>query len=434
MSNLRILLLSSFYPPDIGGAQRQTQLLGQELARRGHSIAIGTIWQAGLAERELDGAVPVRRLKGLTNRVPWFSVEARRRRHPPFPDPLVVFGLRRLLAEFKPDVLHSYGWISYSAAAALIGKRIPLILSARTYGYTCAITSMLHRGQVCSGPAPAKCFACAASRYGSAAKGAASVAGVQSGKLLLRRKVAGVHTISTFVQQTIRRDLIGGRPIDSALIPSFREGEEPEGQASDLAGRLPAQPFILFVGALTPHKGLDILLAAYRRLAEPPPLVLIGTVRGDTDLQLPPNVQVFYNIPHPAVMQAWQRCLFGVAPSLWPEPFGSVVHEAMSKGKAMIGTYPGGHTDMIVDGESGLLVPAGDLPALAAAMQRLIDSPELRERLGAAARAHAGIYTAEVMVPRFEAFYEQVVRPAAGQPSAPEPQADSLGGPLPPPR
>ena len=49
----------------------------------------------------------------------------------------------------------------------------------------------------------------------------------------------------------------------------------------------------------------------------------------------------------------------------------------------MIGTRPGGHEDMIEDGENGLLVPAGDSEALAVAMSRLIEDAALRERLGA---------------------------------------------------
>ena len=64
--------------------------------------------------------------------------------------------------------------------------------------------------------------------------------------------------------------------------------------------------------------------------------------------------------------------MFGVAPSLWPEPFGSVVHEGMSRGRALIGTTPGGHADMIEHGVTGLLVPAGDAAALREAMRSLI--------------------------------------------------------------
>ena len=119
--------------------------------------------------------------------------------------------------------------------------------------------------------------------------------------------------------------------------------------------------------------------------------------------------------PHGAVMQAWERCLFGVAPSLWPEPLGLVVHEGMSRGACMIGTTPGGHTDLIVAGESGLLVPPGDVGALAEAMHRLIDDPALRERLGAAARVRSSAATAAGTRDAYERLFRDVASAPRGE-------------------
>jgi glycosyltransferase involved in cell wall biosynthesis len=101
-------------------------------------------------------------------------------------------------------------------------------------------------------------------------------------------------------------------------------------------------------------------------------------------------------------------------PSLWPEPFGTVVGEVMSCGKPVIGTEPGGHTDMIDDGRTGLLVPRGDVRALADAMQLLISDSRLRERLGEAARARAGQFSADVSIPALVRLYARLEREGAG--------------------
>ena len=101
--------------------------------------------------------------------------------------------------------------------------------------------------------------------------------------------------------------------------------------------------------------------------------------------------------------------MFGVFPTRIPEALGNVVHEAMSKGRAVIGTRPGGHEDMIEDGEDGLLVPAGDFEALAAAMSLLIGDAALRERLGAAALDRARDFTPELIMPQMERLYHQTV-------------------------
>ena len=126
--------------------------------------------------------------------------------------------------------------------------------------------------------------------------------------------------------------------------------------------------------------------------------------------RFPPGVTVEYDVSHATVMAAWDRALFGVAPSVLPEPLGNVVHEAMSRGKPVVGTAPSGHEEMIEDGVDGLLVASRDIDGLAEAMPRLIDDEELRARLGEAARIHSERFTAEVQLPKLR----RALRPGAG--------------------
>ena len=166
---------------------------------------------------------------------------------------------------------------------------------------------------------------------------------------------------------------------------------------------------MLFVGALRREKGIDDLLAAHASLGKPIPLVLIGTRESDTPAQLPADVIVLENASLPEILGAWDRAAFGVFPSRLPEPLGSVVYEAMSRGRAVIGTRPGGHEDMITDGEDGLLVPAGDSEALRAAIRRLVEDERFATSTREAARARADEFVARVSVPRLEEFLEEVV-------------------------
>ena len=118
------------------------------------------------------------------------------------------------------------------------------------------------------------------------------------------------------------------------------------------------------MGALRREKGVEILLESYKRLEHPPPLVLIGTREPDSPGELPPGTTLLTDAPHAAVLAAWDRALFGVLPSLLPEPLGTVVCEGMTRGKAVIGTRPGGHSDVLTDGVTGLVVPSGDTASL----------------------------------------------------------------------
>jgi glycosyltransferase involved in cell wall biosynthesis len=309
--------------------------------------------------------------------------------------------------------------MSYAAAAALDDDRVPLILSARDYAYGCATRTLLHRGRICEGPAPPKCLACSARAYGPL-KGAVATAGVRAFRATLAARVHVLHSISTYVRDMVRRDFLDDRVsgIPHVIIPSFGESEPFDAASADpaeiarLDAELPDRPFILFVGALRRPKGIEPLLEAYRRLSDPPPLVLAGTREADTPRDVPPGVTVIEDVPHSSVMLAWRRALFGVAPSLWPEPLGSVVYEGMSQGRAVIGTVPGGHADMIEDGISGILVPAGDVSALVGAMKRLIDDPAERERLGLAAADRARLFTAVHVMPRWERTYRDAIAAA----------------------
>src|SRR4029453_10976887 len=71
---------------------------------------------------------------------------------------------------------------------------------------------------------------------------------------------------------------------------------------------------------------------------------------------------------------------------------GVVCAEAMAFGRAVVASDVGGLRDLVVDGETGLLVPPRDVAALRGALQRLMDDDGLRRRLGAAARGRGGVY------------------------------------------
>jgi glycosyltransferase involved in cell wall biosynthesis len=425
--SFRILLTSDFYAPFIGGAERQVQYLAIEMAQRGHDASVATVWHAGQPEHELRDGIMVHRIKGWSTRVPWFSSDPNRRFHPPFPDPGIAWGLRRLIDRLQPDIVHANGWIAYSCAAALVGRRIPLVVSVRDYGYSCAVRTLMHGEELCGGPAPAKCLACSSQRYGPA-KALAAVGGVFASRPLLARKTVAAHSVSTFVQKIVRRDLFGaaGAANDQSrctIIPdivNIHRTDDPAEHDADarFLASLPTDPFILFVGALQLHKGLAPLLAAYGRLELPrqdiPPLVLIGSVWPDSPTDFPAGITVLRNVPHHQVMLAWERCLFGVVPSVWPDPLPGVVKEGMSQGKAIVGSAIGGIVDMIDDERTGLLVEPGDVPGLARAMARLSTDAGLRERLGKAAQARIDDFGQERVVPQFEQLYRQLAVGAAG--------------------
>jgi glycosyltransferase involved in cell wall biosynthesis len=94
---------------------------------------------------------------------------------------------------------------------------------------------------------------------------------------------------------------------------------------------------------------------------------------------------------------------------LWGSPMK--LFEYMACGAAVVASNLGQITEVIQDGYNGLLTPASDVPALASAILRLIEKPELRTRLGQQARRDAEQkYSWEHYISRLENVYESVIR------------------------
>jgi glycosyltransferase involved in cell wall biosynthesis len=101
-----------------------------------------------------------------------------------------------------------------------------------------------------------------------------------------------------------------------------------------------------------------------------------------------------------------------------PEPFGRVIVEGMSCGRAVIAMAEGGAAELFVDGEDALGCPPRDPAALAAAMHRLIEDSGLRDRLGRAARASAEArFDRTRLADAWTSVYDRT-SPAAAEPSA----------------
>ena len=135
-------------------------------------------------------------------------------------------------------------------------------------------------------------------------------------------------------------------------------------------------PFVLYAGRLSPEKGVLELLEAANGI----PLV----VAGDGALRdRVPNALGF--VPHDELVRLYERSAVVAVPS-YREGFGVVCAEAMAHGRPVVASAVGGLLDLVVDGETGLHVPPGDVGALRAALARLLGDRDLRRRLGDAAR------------------------------------------------
>lgn len=407
---MRILMLSQFYPPTIGGEERHVRTLSVALAGYGHDVAVATLWHTGLAEFDIDEGVRIYRLRGTLARVDRLFSEAGRRHAPPLPDPELTAGLQRVISHEQPDIVHGHNWIIHSFLPLKAWSGARLVMSLHDFSLACAKKTLMFAGAPCSGPGFSKCLSCAGEFYGPA-KGIPTTLG-NWGMGVIER--AAVDIFLPVSHATAAGNRLVGSRLRYEVIPNFVPDTigADEGDTSAIEQhlvQLPPGEYLLFVGDLRRDKGVEVLIEAYRGLVDAPPLVMIGRRTDDTPLELPPNVRILESWPHQAVMAAWRRSMVALAPSIWNEPFGIVVIEAMAASKPVIASRIGGLPDIVADGETGLLVPPGDVVALRTAITRLIADPEARARMGLAGSMRVDRFKVCTVVPRIEAVYRGLI-------------------------
>jgi glycosyltransferase involved in cell wall biosynthesis len=225
------------------------------------------------------------------------------------------------------------------------------------------------------------------------------------------RRVDAVRTISTYTTELVRA--VGVEP--AATFPAFMDLDPFLGPTKPL----PEQTRALFVGVLERYKDVDGLATAWRMAA--PRLAgvtlhIVGTgsrthVIEQLVRDLPEQtewVPVVTNDDVPAVLDA---ATVLVLPSR-SEGLGRILIETLCRGRPIVATRVGGITDLVRDGENGLLVPANDPAALADALVRVLTDRDLAARLAAAARpsVESWLATPEDFARRTRELVEQVRR------------------------
>ena len=179
----------------------------------------------------------------------------------------------------------------------------------------------------------------------------------------------------------------------------------------------PEAASVVAMGSLTPKKGFDVLLQAFRLVRQRLPQARL-TIAGEgpegprlrelaSSLGLTEAVLFAGLVTGDAKAALFARARLFVS-SARREPFANANLEAMARGKPMIATRVGGNPEMVEDGVSGLLVEPEDPDGLAAAIVRLLDEPERADAMGRAARRRAEAFSWGRMVDRYEALYREL--------------------------
>lgn len=288
------------------------------------------------------------------------------------------------------EVVHVHNTLPLASPAVYWAARkagAAVVQTLHNFRLLCPGATLFRDGRPCTEclgrlPLPAVRHAC----YRGSRSATAAVAAMLTAHRALgtwRRAVDRYIALTPFARDLFVR---GGLPAAKVVVKPNFLGEDP-GVGKGGGG------FVLFVGRLSPEKGVGTLIEAWRRYPGLPPLKVVGDGPLAADVQAAP-VDWLGAQPREDVLALMRAADLLVFPSQWGEGMPMVLVEALACGLPIVASDHGAMATM-VDEEAGRRVPPGDPDALAAAVRALMDDAPLRARLrGGARRCYEAHYTA----------------------------------------
>ena len=345
------MVIQSFLPV-LGGAQRQVDLLGQPLQRRGVDLTVLTRHPPGTPRREARGGLAVRRLPGPDSGAAGSIA--------------YTAGGAAALARLRPDVVHVHDLLSPSTIALLSrpAARAPIVAKVLSTGPGGDLTRLLTKP---FGQRRMRVMARAFSAF-----------------ICLSDEVRAELRAHSVPEGRLRR-IPNGVDADTFRPPAAGEREAERARL----GVDPIGPLALYTGRFAPVKRLDLLIDAAARLPDLR-LVMVGEGSEETRLRelvasrgLEDRVQLLPLVDDPASLY---RAADAYVCASSTEGMSNSVLEAMASGLPVVAAGASGMAELVSPRTGALVEDVDDGAAFAAALARTTGEADLRRRLGAAAR------------------------------------------------
>jgi glycosyltransferase involved in cell wall biosynthesis len=316
------------------------------------------------------------------------------------------------IATFQPDVVHVHNFfplLSPSIYYACREAGIPVVQTLHNYRLICPNALLLRSGRVCEDCVgrgfawPGVVHGC----YRGSRPGTASVAAMASahhGLGTWRKRVDLFIALSEFAKGKLTE---GGLPAEKIVVkPNFVLDP---GSAGDGRGG-----FALFVGRLSPEKGIALLLEAWKRLRVAIPLKIAGDGPLATEvaeMAKECGAEWLGRLPGDRVRQRMSEASFLIVPSLCYENFPMAIAEAFATGLPVVAAGHGGMASLVEHGRTGLHFRPGDAGDLAVKIEWAAAHPEEMGRMRREARAeYVAKYTPERNYEMLTAIYRHATR------------------------
>jgi glycosyltransferase involved in cell wall biosynthesis len=294
----------------------------------------------------------------------------------------------RLLAAERPDIAHihnTFTMISPSIYSAFREADVPVVQTLHNYRLLCPAATFFRDGAICE-----ECVERSLIR--GAIHGCYHESRVHTAAISLILKVHRLRSTWDMVDSFIAlSDFARNKFIDSGL-PAQKVKIKPNFVDPDPEERTEIGEYALFIGRLSPEKGLSTMIDAWSRLRLPVPLRIIGDgpMRACLELESAklPNCNIKFEgaVPRESVFEAIKRARFLIFPSEWYECFPMTLVEAFACGTPCIASAIGSLEEIVENGRNGLLFEARNAQDLADKVEQAWSSPEASRQMGREAR------------------------------------------------
>lgn len=424
---MRLLLATDVFPPVCGGSGWSAYELARGLRAHGHELKIVRP-RFGEKPKDdpggFDGFWPIE-FHASAPAVPFIRNLARNE----WFYPRFAHWLQETIREHRIELVHAQHLLTAPASVmAARAEGVPVVCTIRDYWPLCYWTDLMLNpaaGAVCPRCTPRQMTYCVRPRAGAAWPLATPFIPYMRANLRRKRQaLAGADAliaISHAVAKTLHDRLEEPEATDITTIPNPVDTPAIRAE-TDQSAPPDCGPYVLFAGKLAANKGASALLPVTADLGLPLVVAGDGPARPEVEEEAHAarrDARFLGWLERPELLRWMRHAAMLVFPSTWPEPLGRVLIEASALGCPIVAMDTGGVSDVVVDGETGLLARTED--ELRAHARRLRHDPDLAARLGAAARRRAdAVFDTEVVTERHEALYVSLVErgaPAAGEPA-----------------
>lgn len=322
-----------------------------------------------------------------------------------------------LLLDFRPDVAHfhnTFPLISPSAYAACRKAGVPVVQTLHNYRLLCPAATFYRNGTVCEDclgktpPWPGVGNAC----YRGSRVQSAVVATMLTVHRTLKTWLEKVDIYIALAESARMKFIQGGLPPKKVTVKSNFVHPDP-GVGHETGD------YALFVGRLSPEKGLGTLLKAWQHLKDTPLKIagdgsFMGEVQAFVRTRNLSRVEALGRCVHEDVLTLLRGARFLVFPSEWYECFPVTIAEAFACGVPVVATRLGSMGEIVGEGCTGLLFNPGDPEDLAVKVRWAVDHPHEMRRMGQnARRVYEEKYTADKNYRMLLDIYDRAIKEAS---------------------